>query len=616
MSRSPPESLMTELDGEVTRLCAARGHALPDATVACMVKSVLLDPRNGCHAEGPLTMKDVEELQERCLHELREECSLTLDTIKMQLYFNMNYTSRPEFLDRIQQETERKLSPLRTEITDTWGKTSKELNDLYRKIITYILLSSGMGSPTDVKAEGEAAAALRSIFPLTGLVGFMVLLNRDKELQLHELDSIVTGIRLFNSARRKRGEEVNLWHLVPGHEDLPLISKEIESELTASQCLVWRYTALLERLTVGDSLPGECDVSIVLLKLALYNVRQHEAFLKRLLVEAHLCCKHIETLQTQFLPHMNFLKGAMKSKSAVYTEEVFPWFKVLSKLWSGLHSEAERLDILNNIRINLQSFIAYQDKVFSKAHLDGLLEASEVKTDEQRMAQSSEERIVPAEMKPQEWLLPETMALFNEVQLQFNGACGYTLVKRGGLLLPGNPHIGVLKHKDKFYVFSSKDAAVKFAESPDDFIAEVEEKAKLSPELIQLLNLHQQPRWMQPEESALMKPTTKCESCTQTDIHPIETNIVESYEWNEWELRRKAIKLANIRVKMTHSTQTDLSYMRRENDTQTWLPKDAACQTKRDGETTMPKPLVYVSGLRGRREGPVVKTVLTRSIDE
>lgn len=56
----------------------------------------------------------------------------------------------------------------------------------------------------------------------------------------------------------------------------------------------------------------------------------------------------------------------------------------------------------------------------------------------------------------------------------------------------GNPHVGVLKHKEKLYVFSSKEAALKFASSPDTFIAEVAEKVKCSPELIQLLKLYQQ----------------------------------------------------------------------------------------------------------------------------
>ena len=38
-------------------------------------------------------------------------------------------------------------------------------------------------------------------------------------------------------------------------------------------------------------------------------------------------------------------------------------------------------------------------------------------------------------------------------------------------------------------------------------------------------------------------PVTKCDMGTQTDTHLVESNIVQSYEWNEWELRRKAIKL-------------------------------------------------------------------------
>ena len=42
------------------------------------------------------------------------------------------------------------------------------------------------------------------------------------------------------------------------------------------------------------------------------------------------------------------------------------------------------------------------------------------------------------------------------------------------------------------------------------------------------------------------KPITKCDMGMQTEVHPIESNIVKSYEWNEWELRRKAIKLVSV----------------------------------------------------------------------
>lgn len=47
------------------------------------------------------------------------------------------------------------------------------------------------------------------------------------------------------------------------------------------------------------------------------------------------------------------------------------------------------------------------------------------------------ERLAPAEMESQDWLLPETTVGFNELPLQYNGVCGSTLVSRDGLLLPG-----------------------------------------------------------------------------------------------------------------------------------------------------------------------------------
>lgn len=49
-------------------------------------------------------------------------------------------------------------------------------------------------------------------------------------------------------------------------------------------------------------------------------------------------------------------------------------------------------------------------------------------------------------------------------------------------------------------------------------------------------------------------PITQCDMGTQTDTHFIESNIVQSYEWNEWELRRKAIKLVSAYAVLHAST--------------------------------------------------------------
>lgn len=62
----------------------------------------------------------------------------------------------------------------------------------------------------------------------------------------------------------------------------------------------------------------------------------------------------------------------------------------------------------------------------------------------------------------------------------------------------GNPAIGILKHKGKCYVFSSKEAAYIFAQDPDKFIQLNVEKAKEYAELIQLLELRHQFEYLVP----------------------------------------------------------------------------------------------------------------------
>ena len=52
-------------------------------------------------------------------------------------------------------------------------------------------------------------------------------------------------------------------------------------------------------------------------------------------------------------------------------------------------------------------------------------------------------------------------------------------------------------------------------------------------------------------------PVTKCDSGTQTDTHFMESNIVKSYEWNEWELRRKALKLVSYELHTEATTIHD-----------------------------------------------------------
>ncbi|KAM9315371.1 cilia- and flagella-associated protein 206 [Gastrophryne carolinensis] len=622
MSHTQAESVIKNIIREIAQECAEKGHTVSETLVAFVVKAIVLDSRNGFNVDRVLTKNDVQKLIKLCVDRLLDTKSSSLETIKMQVYFDMNYTSRGEFLDEHHRVLESRLAPVSREITDSRARMAEELESLYRKIVSYVLLRSGLGSPTDIKVVREATAALQSVFPHTELGTFLSLTKKDKERQLKELAMIVTGIRLFNKDCGKGGEGIDdLPTLLK--EAIPATTKHIDSELQSSREMIYKYTALIEEM---DGKRAKANLlNVTQLKEALFNARQHEAFVNIILSDIITCAQQVEMIDKQYGAQMEQLRDTVRSKTAVPTAQVYPLFISLSKLWNSFQDEIVLLSVLSNMTTNLQPFLRLHEELFPAQVFQPLLSDLTVKSDDERIQQSEGTHVNPSNYPTQEWYFPENTTNYERLPIQYHGFCGFTISTKDGLLLPGNPNVGILKHRDRYYVFSSVEAASMFAQDPEHYIHLIGEKAKQCAELIQLLELHQQFAAIVPysqtqaAEQLIMKPITKCTSGTQTDTHLIESNIVKSYEWNEWELRRKAIKLTNLRQKVTHSMQTHASHMRRENFSQVYLPKQVGTQTKRDNSSNVPKPQVFLAGLRGcglSKPTNMVKVNLTRDVEE
>ena len=64
------------------------------------------------------------------MYRLLEKDSPSLDTIKMQVYFDMNYTTRESFLQEHKRVLEMRLQPVVREITDSRARTREELEGI------------------------------------------------------------------------------------------------------------------------------------------------------------------------------------------------------------------------------------------------------------------------------------------------------------------------------------------------------------------------------------------------------------------------------------------------------------------------------------------------------
>jgi len=151
------------------------------------------------------------------------------------------------------------------------------------------------------------------------------------------------------------------------------------------------------------------------------------------------------------------------------------------------------------------------------------------------------------------------------IPLDFLGFCLVNIVELG-LLMPGKPNLGVFKHSEtnKYCVFADQEAIDKFISNPNFFLEQVVEKCRHMPELIHLLKM--QDHFPDASLAALLQgrdgmhplfsisAPLMVDKEVETPEHFVVKHIEPNYHWNEWDLRKKALQMANIRRKVTVST--------------------------------------------------------------
>lgn len=97
-------------------------------------------------------------------------------------------------------------------------------------------------------------------------------------------------------------------------------------------------------------------------------------------------------------------------------------------------------------------------------------------------------------------------------------------------------------------------------------------------------------------ELGVAAPKTR-DASTETPTHFVERHIDPRYHWNEWDMRRKMLRYADIKNSRTVSVQSHVSYFRRENDTQVYLPKESTTQTGISTGTNPVRVVRYIEGV-------------------
>lgn len=196
---------------------------------------------------------------------------------------------------------------------------------------------------------------------------------------------------------------------------------------------------------------------------------------------------------------------------------------------------------------------------------------------------------------------------FMLLPLELQGFCPWTMVHASGLLVPGKPALGVIRYDNMHYVCEHKTAIKAFMEQPEEHLRRIKEQARRCPEFIHLLRLQNYfptasiARLIEKPEFDKGGPSHKTtrDAGTATPTHFVERRVDPNYHWNEWELRRRVLKVVNLQHCSTVGAQTDQSHFRRDGETQVYEDRVKGTQTRRDAGTNPAVRTTFVTGLRG-----------------
>eukprot|EP00397_Hematodinium_sp_SG-2012_P018759 GEMP01019230.1.p1 GENE.GEMP01019230.1~~GEMP01019230.1.p1 ORF type:complete len:622 (+),score=146.25 GEMP01019230.1:39-1868(+) len=587
---------------EMVLACRQLGLVVNEATAAYIASTIINPVTNAFFIEKSLEETDARIVVEESIKRLFMSNDPVVETLKLQAAYETKFNE----MQSSKENTKSKRSELEERILDRIMHAKQEYEEdfesllkLYKDVYRLLLLKCGTVTsstlPKETYIEREITAALESVFPRTGLHAFMALTLPERKTQLEELAAILLGIRLYNRDSERPDEQDE--HLPSLRVDsnhiadfLDRAQKAIDTK--SNDCMA--YYNFLSNYQHFETPPLERDI-----KKYKDDAIYHQQILSYLWTLQDDITSALERFQT----HTNSYEEAklkletlIGGKNSVPKEQVYPGFSNLSGVYLDSLREMDTL----NAKEAMFDVLMKNITTYTPALTD-----SEIAETHTILSRDLPEPLDSCRVDAFHGVAPVKLTAdktpkFLKLALDCQGYCVFTLVHRG-ILTAGNPMVGVLEYKNRHYVFKREDGVNLFMTNPDYFLQKLRDAVIQSPQLIHLLQL--QADFPKQSLANLTQPkgVVQSDACVGTPLHFKESNIDKTYEWNCWTMRKTALQMADIRRMETRAAQTFLSTFRREFETQTYLPKEAATNTAVEKGTNPIRRKCYVTGLRDTR---------------
>jgi|Transcript_69857 hypothetical protein len=581
---------------DICSQCQKKGFIVSQQLASFYAKTLLIQEQRDTEGAVELGQAQVQNVVATAVSRLTQSDSASLETFKMQaaVLSQQQDAVNQQRTEMVQHRA--KSQQLLTEVCNRGGNHAKVFGDM----VLYILHETGLYNASNKElVQKETMTALESVIPRQSIESFVAQSDVEKMKQLDELWKIVWGIRIFNRETHKGGAGIQD---VPG-EIAAMVSASqttINQQLENMQAIVNDYFACLTTNVLAGVSPGEQQR----INEEYMNRLQYVQFLKKTARAVEEVATQMVTARPAYDALLAEIKHMVTSSTSVPKSTVYPKFIDVGERWESfkkVHTEMKRH------KRTLEVLLGYQQSYTQVLKQGTVDEATKLAAEQEKPKPDQVALEQEVNSRPSSGCM-YTPVLPKSATVEFEGFCIVSVMKHR-MMKPVMPEVGYIRYQGKIYGFADENAMRAFTETPQAFVdGAIRNQALADISMIHLLNLGGElPTELYFEgtrqQAMAAEETRKVDSDTQTgQIDPYKDY---KYQWNEWELRRLALKLADLRNKRTHSCQTHLSHFKRDNDTQTYPKKQTGSQTLVEKSTQGKHKARYIAGLRGDPDSKV-----------
>ncbi|XP_066156970.1 cilia- and flagella-associated protein 206 [Euwallacea fornicatus] len=602
---------------EIMRELAPKKIRVNKNFVTYLTKLLLMNPNWGIGDDFFRQRENVQHFVKYIIEDLLQQQNYPkIVTLKVQFYFSCNLERMDHVIELNKRDLKNKLSSLKENIfMATKIGEREEIDLLFKKIVYYTTLITGLGNPSKPKVYEEALIALKSILDEEELKDFVAMSKFEKQTNLTQVTKVVAGIRLFNKDCEKGGEgipdlptllEKAVVVIKAGTEETLLMVMERVNALTTmvDKCYIVKHTCKgfqLQCIT-GEDMTIKNSNDVEYIKDLLVFFRQYELLIRRILDEIDHMPLKSEEIWNSMEKLLKIIHETVYMKIAIPIGVVFPLFEQLWEIWEQFQNQSIFLSRLSMIMSNLEVYARYMR--YDHLPIEQIIRENSSMTDAERLAETAHIKLISS--NPDVKVVKcEVVKNFQNIKLEYLGFCCWKLIESDGALIPGNPNMGIAVYNLKHYVFSCEEGFQAFEKNPQMFVNCVLDLARRKPQFIHFFQMKNDLESVYKIEK-LVQGKIEIRICEdksmQTVVHTTESHVDVQYRWNIWDIKREALTNANLLSTRTISSQTDKTGSNSSLATQTYNLKTRETQTFPTNYANVPKSSRLMNALRGKND--------------